>query len=162
VTAAAGEARSPAACQADAVDVDALLTLWTDPLPAADEAAEAAFARCYADPVTVNGAALPRAALVTRARAMQAAFPDRRTVILDTVATAEKLIVAFELHATHTGPLQTPLGAVEATGRPVVMRTIDILILDATGRIAVVHVVGDELGMLTQLNAVRLVTPEPV
>jgi hypothetical protein len=38
-------------------DLEALLRLWTDPLPE-DDSAEDAFRAMYADPVTVNGATL--------------------------------------------------------------------------------------------------------
>ena len=42
-------------------DVDALLRLWSEPLPASDEEAAAAFRERYTDPVTVNGAELTAA-----------------------------------------------------------------------------------------------------
>ncbi len=138
------------------VDVAGLLALWTEPLPADDLAARAAFARFYTDPVSVNGADVSVAAMVERARALQAAFTDRRNTILDAVTTADRLVVAFELRVRHVGPLRTPLGEVAATGREVVTRAIDVLVRTADGRISAAHVVSDELGLLTQLDAVRL------
>ena len=138
------------------MQTDALLALWTEPVPADDDAAAAAFARFYTDPVEVNGAALPLSGLVARARALQTAYSDRRTVVLDAVRTPDRLIVAFEMHVRHTGPLHTPLGVVEATGRDVIARAIDILTLGADDRITTVRVVSDELGVLRTLDAVRL------
>ncbi|MDP9817700.1 ester cyclase [Spirilliplanes yamanashiensis] len=138
------------------MDIDALLAVWTDPVPADDAAAAAAFRRLYTDPVTVNGAPLAVGALVERARALQAAFSDRRTVLHDVVTAPGRLVVAFEMHVRHTGPLRTALGEVPATGRTVVSNAIDVLTLDADDRIAEVRVVSDELGVLTQLDAARL------
>ena len=59
-------------------DVHRMLRLWIDPLPGDDEAAAAAFRELYSDPVTVNGAPMRAADLVTRARAMQAALEGPR------------------------------------------------------------------------------------
>jgi hypothetical protein len=59
------------------------------------------------------------------------------------------------MRARHTGPLDTPLGTVEATSRPVEARTTDILTL-RDGRISDVCVVSDELALLLQLGAIRL------
>ena len=139
------------------MDTDALLALWTEPLPADDAAATAAFARLYTDPVVVNGVPLTPAAMVERARALQAAFAERRTVVHDVVTAPGRLVLAFEMHVRHTGPLRTPLGDVPATGRTAVSRAIDVLTVGADDRIAAVRVVSDELGMLTQLGAARLV-----
>ena len=44
-----------------AFDVERLLRLWTDPLPADDASAARAIGELYADPVTVNGASLTAA-----------------------------------------------------------------------------------------------------
>jgi predicted ester cyclase len=138
------------------VDVPGLLALWTDPLPADDTAAVAAFARFYTDPVVVNGAAMPLTGLIARARAMQATYADRHTTILDTVTTEDRLVVAFELDLRHVGPLETPLGTVAASGRRIRTRAIDVLTVGADARISEVRVVSDDLGTLTQLDAVRL------
>jgi hypothetical protein len=55
----------------------------------------------------------------------------------------------------HTGTLTTPLGAVPATGREAVIRTIDILSV-RDGKITDITVVADEFGLLSQLDALRL------
>lgn len=65
-------------------------------------------------------------------------------------------MIAFYMRGRHVGPLPTPLGTVAPTGRAVEIRTIDVLTI-ADGVITAVWVVSDELGTLTQLEAVGLV-----
>ena len=135
-----------------AFPLDRLLRLWSEPLGAR---AEDAFGELYADPVTVNGTSMPVAGIVARARTMQATYADRRMDVLDLVETPERVVVAFRMSGRHIGPLETPLGTVPPTGRFVEMRTIDVLALSG-GRVSSIWVVADELGMLTQLGAVRV------
>jgi ketosteroid isomerase-like protein len=134
--------------------VDDLMTLWREPLPDGT-AAEDAFGRLYADPLTVNGARMARADLVTRARALHVAYSDIDMEILDLIATADRVVVAFVMRARHTGPLTTPLGVVAPTGRPVAARTIDVLSV-RDGRITDITVVADEFGLLNGIAALRL------
>ena len=60
------------------------------------------------------------------------------------VVAPGRLIVAFLMRGTHTGPLPTPLGTVAPTGREVAIRTIDVLTV-VDGRIAAVCDVFDAL-----------------
>jgi hypothetical protein len=137
--------------------LDDLLRLWVEPIgdPAASETTADAFRSVYADPVTVNGVPMPVPALVERARALQRAYEGLRAELLDRVETQDRLVVAFVMHGRHTGPLVTPLGTLPPTGREMAARTIDVLQL-ADGRVHGIWVVSDELGVLTQLDAVRL------
>jgi ketosteroid isomerase-like protein len=132
-----------------------LLRLWTEPVPAPSEAL-AAFRELYTDPVSVNGIDVPVTALVERARAFQRAFADLRLELIDRFETPERLVIVFRQRGRHVGPLELPLGEIEATGRDVDVRTIDVLSL-RDGRISAVHVVPDNLGLAMQLGAVRLV-----
>jgi ketosteroid isomerase-like protein len=134
--------------------VDSLMALWRGPLSDGD-AAHAEFARLYADPLTVNRTVLARNDLVTRARTLHAAYDDLAMEVLDVVGTADRVVVAFLMRARHTGPLTTPLGVVAPTGRQITVRTIDVLTV-RDGLITAITVVADELGLLTQLGAVRL------
>ena len=134
--------------------VERLMALWIAP-PADDAAALAAFRALYTDPVTVNGTPVTAAALCDRARTLHRAYSDLRHEVLDVVTAPGKLAVAFLLRGTHTGPLPTALGPVAPTGRAVAVRTIDVLTV-VEGRVAEVCVVGDELGALVGLGAVRL------
>jgi ketosteroid isomerase-like protein len=136
--------------------VDSVLRLWQRPWPDG-AAARDAFGRCYADPVTVNGTPMALADLITRARVLHAAYSELGMELLDVVGTADRVVVAFVMHARHTGPLATPLGLVAATGRPVTVRTIDVLTV-RDGLITDITVVADEFGVLTQLGALRLVS----
>jgi predicted ester cyclase len=135
--------------------LDSLLDLWQEPVDKRDDP-EAAFREVYADPVSINGASTPLSSLVDRARALQRSFADLTTQIVDQVETPDRLVVAFYMRGRHVGPLLTPIGTVAPTGRAVEIRTIDVLTI-ANGVITALWVVSDELGMLTQLDTVRLV-----
>jgi hypothetical protein len=137
-----------------ASDLDRLLRLWREP-PGDGPAAEAAFREVYADPVRVNGAELPVAALVERARALHRAYQGIEMELVDRVETPDRLVIGFWMRARHVGPLETPLGTVQPTSRAIEARTTDILTL-RDGLITDVWVVSDELGVLLQLGALRL------
>jgi hypothetical protein len=134
--------------------VDRLMALWREPVPPGD-LGDKAFGTCYADRLTVNGTPFTLADLVARARGMQAAYSDIRPEVLEVVSAPGRVVVAFVMHVRHTGPLTTPLGVVEPTGRESAARTIDILAV-RDGLVTDVTVVSDELGLLTGLGAVRL------
>jgi ketosteroid isomerase-like protein len=134
--------------------VDQIMALWREPVPDGP-AGEDAFAACYAERLTVNGTPMSRADLVTRARSLQAAYSGINAEVLEVVAAPGRVVVAFLMHVRHTGPLPTSLGELPATGREAVARTIDILSV-RDGRVTDIIVVADELGLLTQLGAVRL------
>ena len=137
-----------------AFDVDRLLRLWSEPLPD-DAAAAAAFRELYTDPVTVNGAPVPAAGLVVRARALQAALDRVEREVVHVVEAGDQVAVAFRLRGRHTGTLSTSAGPVPATGEAVELRVIDVLTL-TDGRISDIWMVADELGALAGTGAVRL------
>ncbi|GAA4872595.1 ester cyclase [Actinomycetospora straminea] len=137
--------------------VTRLLDLWSTPLPADDETALPGFAALYTDPVTINGAAMSLADLLARARATQTAYGGIEREVLERVEAPGKLVVAFRLTGTHTGPVATPLGVVPATGRPVDLRVIDVLTI-TDGRISDVVMVADELANLHRLGVLALTT----
>lgn len=136
------------------LDVDRLMSLWVDP-PADDAAALAAVRALYTDPVVVNGAPMTAADLLARVRGMQRSHTGLRHEIIDRVDAPGRLIIAFRLAGTHTGPLTTRLGELPATGRAFEVRAIDILTLSG-GRISEVTMVADELGQLSSLGALAL------
>jgi len=133
---------------------DRLFDLWLEPVDARDDP-EAAFRELYADPVSINGTPRPVSFLVERARALQRAFAGLTTEIVEQVETSDRLAIAFYIRGRHVGPLLTPIGTVAPTGSTVEIRTIDVLTI-ADGVITALWVVSDELGMLTQLDAVQL------
>ena len=134
--------------------LERLLPLWTQPVDARDDAV-AAFRTVYADPVVVNGTAMPIADLVSRARSLQRAFDGLSMQILDTVETPDRVVVAFLMRGRHVGPFASPLGAVAPTQRDIEVRTIDVLVL-SEGLIRAIWVVSDDLGLLRQLDAAKL------
>ena len=141
-----------------AFDVERLLQLWSDPLPADDGAAADAFRELYADPVTVNGAPIGVADLVARARAVQHTFDRVRREVLSVVDQGDRVAVAFHMGGRQVGTWTTSAGPLPATGRELRLRVIDVLTV-ADGRITDIVMVGDELGVLVGLDAVRLRTP---
>jgi hypothetical protein len=141
-----------------AFDVQRLLRLWTDPLPADDGAAAAAFRELYSDPVTVNGMSLTAADLVARARAMQAALERPEREVLGVVDAGASAAVAFRLAGRQVGPLETPAGRVPPTGQWVDVRIIDILTLTG-GRISGIWMVADWLTALAGAGAVHVSAP---
>src|ERR1700745_2175879 len=83
--------------------LDRLIPLWTQPVDSRDDA-EAAFRAVYADPVVVNGAEMPVADLVGRARMLQRAFDQLGMHIVDAVETPDRVVIAFLMRGRHVGP----------------------------------------------------------
>jgi predicted ester cyclase len=136
-------------------DLSGILKLWTQPVPDDTALAARAFEEHYTNPVLVNGKSLPCSGLVERARIQQRAFTDLKIHVLQQVDTVDHSAIAFRQTGKHTGPLPTALGEVAATGEEVERNIIDILTF-RDGRVCEVRVVGDELGLLVALNAVKL------
>ena len=134
-----------------------LMGLWSTPLPEDDAEALRAFRAVYTDPVELNGTTMTLTDLVARARRTQAAYSGVHHHVLDRVEAPGRLVLAFRLRGTHTGPAPTALGDVPATGLPVDVRVIDVLTL-TEGRISGIVMVADELGLLHGLGAVALTT----
>ena len=149
-------AGSSAAKQTGSVIVllECLLPLWTQPVDAWDDT-EAAFREVYADPVVVNGIELTVAELAGRPRSLQQAFDRLGMQILDNVQTTDRVVVAFLMRGRHVGPVVSPLGTVAPTWRDIEVRAIDVLTVSA-GVVSAIWVVADDLGLLRQLDAVKL------
>lgn len=138
--------------------LERVLQLWIDPLPEDDEAAVAAFRQFYADPVMVNGAAMPASGLVARARAQQRALAELQIELIDVLAGPGKIIVVCVQRGRHVGPLPTPLGEVPASGHVIERQAIDVLTVN-DGLITDVRAVTDELSALVKLGALVLKPP---
>jgi hypothetical protein len=136
-----------------AFDVEALMRLWTTPLPNSDADAAEAFRTLYQDPVTINGAVVKVEDLVARARVVQAVFDPRDNEILDVVDDGDKVAVAFRMKGRQVGPLPTSLGPLAPTGEDLDVRVIDILTL-TDERVSNIWMVADELGALVSVGAV--------
>jgi predicted ester cyclase len=135
--------------------LDRLLALWIEPVAQRPDAV-ARFAEVYADPVTVNGVAMPLGALVERARGVRRTYAGLTMDEVHRMADGDRLAVAFVMVGRHVGPLATPFGEVAPTGRDVRIRVTDILTV-ADGRVVDIWMIADELDLLRQLGVpVRL------
>lgn len=88
--------------------VDRLMRLWDEP-PPDRVAAEAAFRKMYADPVSVNGAPLTVSELVDIARSLSGVYEGAQREILDVVEADGRVAVAFRL-AAGSWPTVDPVG----------------------------------------------------
>jgi hypothetical protein len=131
--------------------VDRLLRLWASP-PAPGEQAVADFRTMYADPLQVNGREVLLEELVLRAHILHTAFVEVRFEVLSTLEASGRTALVFRQSGRHVGPLPTPLGDLEPTGRVVDTLVIDVLTTERD-LITEVWSVGDELGRLMQLEA---------
>ena len=93
--------------------------------------------------------------LVGRARALHTAFSDHQITVVDRLVTSDKVAVAFQHRARHTGPWATSLGVVPATGQEVQGLGIDILTL-RDGRVEQIWVLADELQRVQQVASPRV------
>jgi hypothetical protein len=136
-------------------DVERLLRLWTDPLPADDAAAADVFRELYADPVTVNGVAVTAADLVARARVLQAAFERPEREVLAVADAGASVAFAFRLAGRQIGPLDTPAGRLPPTKARIEVRIIDVLTLSG-GLITEIRMVADWLPAFVAAGALRV------
>lgn len=127
-----------------------LLDLWFLS-PPDDQALLEGFRRVYADPVRVNGHEVPLVGLVAQVKGLHTAYTDLVAEVSHQVATATGAAIAFEMRGRHVGPLPTPVGTLEATGRTARVPTIELLTVEA-GRITAVEVIADELVLLKELG----------
>jgi steroid delta-isomerase-like uncharacterized protein len=83
-------------------------------------------------------------ALVARVRV---AFPDQRFTIEDTIASGDRVVVRWNMEATHSGPL----AGIPATGKRVTQRAI-VIYRFKDGKVAEAWTQMDQVGMLRQLG----------
>jgi steroid delta-isomerase-like uncharacterized protein len=87
------------------------------------------------------------AGYMERNQGFAAAFPDRRVLLDDVIATGDRVVARSTLRGTHTGDL----GDIAATGRPVRIAAVIISRFEG-GRIAEEWEIYDALGMYQQLG----------
>jgi ketosteroid isomerase-like protein len=83
---------------------------------------------------------------------LQRAFAELKLELIERIETPSHLVIVFWQRGRHIGTLETPIGAIEATGREMQIQTIDVLTL-RDRRIAEVRVVADNLALALQLGA---------
>jgi predicted ester cyclase len=105
--------------------------------------------------VVVNGTPIAVTDLVARATALNRAFIDSETEVLDVVAEGSKVAFAFRRTATHVATWPTPLGEVSATGQRLTLMGMDILTIE-DGRVTAIWVLADDLAVLLGAAGHRL------
>jgi steroid delta-isomerase-like uncharacterized protein len=81
------------------------------------------------------------------------AFPDIRISVTNQVATDDQVVSEFTARGTHTGPLQTPAGAIPPTGRTVDFIVCEVMLVKH-GRIASLHNYQDAASIMRQLGLI--------
>jgi predicted ester cyclase len=84
-------------------------------------------------------------------QSFKGAFPDLRIDIRSQVADEERVVAEFVAVGTHTGPLETPAGAVAATGRKVTFTVCEVWDIKA-GRLIGLRNYQDMGSILRQLG----------
>ena len=105
----------------------------------------------YVDHTPPPGIAPDRAGHRENLRIFRAAFPDAQFTIEDLIGEGDTVVVRWTMRATQAGPFYR----VPATNKPCTLTGIDIYRL-AGGRIREVWHEQDVLGMLRQLELIRL------
>lgn len=97
---------------------------------------------------TVTG----RAPFLEMIQGWYAAFPDLRHEILDYAEDGDHAAYTVRITGTHTGALQTPNGAVPATGKRIDFRALDHVTFGPDGRARTWNAYFDMLTMLEQIG----------
>jgi hypothetical protein len=136
------------------LSLERLLALWTTPPDGrADPVTD--FRAVYADPVPVNGIPLTAHDLVARAQAIHRTYDRLQLDLVHRVETGDRVVIGFFMRGRQVGPLDTPLGRVEPTGRDVTIQVTDILTV-RDGLVTDIWMMAGDLSLLQQLDAVRL------
>lgn len=91
------------------------------------------------------------APLLEMLRAYRVAFPDLRHEVQSWVENDDTIAIELVVRGTHQGPMQTPKGVVQATGKSVVWDSCDY-IKTRNGKIVSWHVFHDTIPFLTALG----------
>ena len=79
------------------------------------------------------------------------AFPDLRIAVTNQVATEDNVVNEFTARGMHTGPLQTPAGAIPPTGR-----TVDFVVCEVwtmkNGQLTSLHNYQDAAAIMRQIG----------
>jgi steroid delta-isomerase-like uncharacterized protein len=80
------------------------------------------------------------------------AIPDSKATFGAAHASGNTAVIEMTWHGTHSGPLQMPSGAVQATGKKIEIRAVQIIGLTPDGKTRSVRHYFDMATMLAQLG----------
>lgn len=104
--------------------------------------------------VTVDGSQMHKKDVRPFLEGFTKAFPDGKLTFGEQVLTDDSAAVVVTFEGTNTGPLPTPTGMIEPTGKHVKGTTVSFLTFRG-GKIASEHVYGDPLDIMRQLGLVK-------
>lgn len=79
------------------------------------------------------------------------AFPDLRHEVLQCIEYGDRAAFELRLSGTHTGPLNTPVGDVPASGTAAVWHSADLVTVE-DGLITTWRIYYDQVGVLAQIE----------
>jgi ketosteroid isomerase-like protein len=122
-----------------------------------------AAAMCTAPDVEIQaptGEMRGRDAIQLIAQTFMTAFPDNEWVESHQVSAGDTVATEYVLEGTHSGTLQTPMGALMPTGRRVTSRACDVSRV-RDGEVYSTHLYWDNLSFMSALGIVPVAQPIP-
>jgi ketosteroid isomerase-like protein len=122
-------------------------------LNAHDAAGAAAFAEPDIEIQGPTGELRGRGAIEMLAETFMTAFPDNEWVETHQISSGDTVATEYVMEGTHSGTLQTPLGALVPTGKRVVSRAVDVSRI-RDDHIYSAHLYWDNLSFMSALGIV--------
>lgn len=101
-----------------------------------------------------------REAVALLTQTFMTAFPDNEWVIAHQIASGDTVATEYVLEGTHSGTLQTPMGALMPTGRRVTSRLCDVSRV-RDDLVCSTHLYWDNLSFMSALGIVPVQQPIP-
>jgi ketosteroid isomerase-like protein len=123
----------------------------------------AAVGACVADDVEIQGPTGElhgRDAIEMLSQTFMTAFPDNEWVIYHQIADGDTVAIEYVMEGTHTGTLQTPLGALVPTGKRIVMRAAAVSRV-REDEVYSTHMYWDNLALMSALGIVPVAARIP-
>ncbi|MEO7214590.1 MAG: ester cyclase [Mucilaginibacter sp.] len=94
-----------------------------------------------------------REAFVTFLKRDKKMFSDGKITHLQLIQSGNEAAVRFYMEGTHTGPIPTPNGILEPTGKKIRLEVTEFATFDDNGKLLHVHTLYNSLGLIMQLTA---------
>lgn len=102
----------------------------------------------------VNGATFKgRDAFVGWLKQDKVMFADGKITDHEVLVSGNKAAIRFTMEATHTGPIPTPTGTLEPTGRKVRIEGTEFFTFNSSGKLTHLETLTNDLGLVGQLTA---------